>query len=263
MAVALDDIAFLANSANRVAVLQALTEAPRTRYELEDALGVSRATIGRILHDFEANAWIRRTGKTYESTPLGTWVCDEFTGLLRVMETERRLREVMPWFPTDVVGFDIRWLRDAEIVRPTQSNPTAPIERAIELSRAGTHVQILTTQVVASFFDLIRKDVVYGDTTLEGVATPGVYETIMNDPEMAAAFRDMCDAENAVFHVNDAVPLILHVVDDTVLIGLIDNEGTPRAAVVSADNTVYAWAVETFDACRAAAEPIDFDELTL
>lgn len=263
MATALDEIAFLANSPNRVAVLQALTEAPHTRYELEDTIGISRATIGRILHDFEANAWIRRTGQTYEGTPLGAWVCEEFTRLLGVMEIEQRLHEVLPWFPTDKVGFDIRWLRDAEIVRPTQINPTAPVERSMELLRAGTHVQILTTQVVAAYFDLLRKDVVYGDTTLVGVATPHVYDTIMNDPEMAAAFQDMCEAGNADFFAVDDVPFILHVVDDTVLIGLVDGAGAPQAAIVSADETVYKWAVETCEICRAGAKPVDFDMLML
>lgn len=263
MTVALGEIAFLANSANRIAVLQLLTRAPSTRYELENALDISRATIGRILHDFEANAWIRRTGQTYESTPLGAWVCTEFTSLLRVMETERRLREVLPWFPIDTGDFDIRWLRDAEIVRPTQSNPTAPVERAMELLRAGTHVRVLTTQVVAAYFDLLRKDVVYGDTTQEGVATPDVYDTIMNNPEMAGAFRDMCDVETAAFFVTKDVPLILHIVDYTVLVGLTDDEGTPRAAIVSNEDTVYGWAVETFDRCCADAEPVDFEALAL
>lgn len=259
MAVALDEIAFLANSANRVAALQALTEAPRTRYELEDALGISRATVGRILHDFEANAWIQRTGQTYESTPIGAWVCTAFTRLLRVMETECRLRGVLPWFPIDAVGFDIEWLRGAEIVRPTQSNPMAPIDRAVELLRTGTHVRILTTQVVAAFFDLLRKGVVYGDTTQEGVATPEVYETIMNDPELAAAFQDMCQVETTAFFIAADVPLILHIVDEKVLIGLIDDEGTPRAAIISDNDTVYAWAVKTFETYRAKSEPVEFD----
>ena len=262
MADALDELAFLANSANRVAVLRALTEAPHTRYELEDTLRISRPTVGRILHDFEANAWIRRTGQTYESTPLGTWVCEAFDELLRVMETERRLREVLQWFPTEAVGFEIEWLADAEIVCSTQSNPTAPVERAMELLRAGTHVRVLTTQVVESYFDLLRKEVVYGETTLVGVATPDVYETIENAPEMARAYREMCEEETARFFVTDRLKLILHIVDDTVLIGLVDDVGAPRAAIVSTNEAVHGWAVETFEDCRDEAASVGLDTLT-
>jgi predicted transcriptional regulator len=49
MDTALDDIAFLANSDNRVAVFERLVDGSRARDELTDQVEASRVTIARIL----------------------------------------------------------------------------------------------------------------------------------------------------------------------------------------------------------------------
>jgi hypothetical protein len=45
---ALDDVAFLARSRNRVTVLEALSERHRSRAELEASTGVTKVTAGRV-----------------------------------------------------------------------------------------------------------------------------------------------------------------------------------------------------------------------
>lgn len=61
----LDDIAFLARSAHRVGVLDALAEGQRERDQLRDATGASSPTLGRILADFEERHWVARDGRPY------------------------------------------------------------------------------------------------------------------------------------------------------------------------------------------------------
>ena len=68
---ALEEIEFLARSHNRVRVLDALTDGPLGRYELEDATGVARATLGRILDDFAERGWVTEADRTYRHTQLG------------------------------------------------------------------------------------------------------------------------------------------------------------------------------------------------
>lgn len=119
-----------------------------------DATGVSRPTLGRILDDLERLAWITQHGQNCRITPLRAWVHEEFTELLEAMETAHRLRDVMRWFLTDNVNFEvIQWLTDAEVTFATESDPTAPIRRACEQLRTGTRLRFLTTQVTVWYFD--------------------------------------------------------------------------------------------------------------
>jgi len=262
MTTPLDKIAFFANSKNRVAVLTALTNTPRTRQDLLDELDASRVTLERVLRDLEARHWVERTDETYTATPLGRWVCDEITDILDVLETEHQIREVLPWFPTDTVDFDIPWLHNAEIVCATKSNPMAPIRRAADKLRGGTHVRILTMQGITSFFDIVGEPLVQGEMELKAVATPGVYETIANDPQMAAAFQEVADTPDATFFVTKEIPLVVHIVDESVLIGLTDDQATPRAAIESTDETIYSWAVDFFNATAESAEPVALEVAT-
>jgi predicted transcriptional regulator len=262
MTSALDEIAFLANSENRVAVLQALATAPRARHELLEELDSSRVTLSRVLRDFESRNWVERETHTYHLTPLGEWIATEFTNLLEMMEAQQRLREVVSWLPTEYLTFDVQCFENAEIIYATESDPMAPIRRAENQLRSGTRLRILSTQVVASFFEILRDTVVSGPTTFEGVATPSVYETITHDSYMAHAFEEVCDADDATFYVSEDVPLILHIVDEEVLLGLTDDAQTPRAGIITTDGSVYDWAVETFETQRERADPVTRETAT-
>lgn len=55
---ALEIIEFHARSANRVRALNVLTEGPIERRDLEEASGISRPTLSRILDDFERRGWV-------------------------------------------------------------------------------------------------------------------------------------------------------------------------------------------------------------
>ncbi len=87
MDVALEEIEFLALSANRVEVLRLLATEPHSRGELAAETGASQATLGRIIADFEERSWIRRTGGEYVATATGRIVANGFTDLLGGLET--------------------------------------------------------------------------------------------------------------------------------------------------------------------------------
>lgn len=67
----LNDVKFLAQSSNRVAVLDALDESPRPPHELREVTGASRMTVHRILDDLKDRGWIIRENGQCESTHLG------------------------------------------------------------------------------------------------------------------------------------------------------------------------------------------------
>lgn len=74
MGTPLDDVEYLARSANRVRVLETLAKGPHDRTDLQEKTGAARATLGRILGEFEERGWIRRDGAEYELMPLSDFL---------------------------------------------------------------------------------------------------------------------------------------------------------------------------------------------
>ncbi len=261
MDTALDDIAFLANSENRVAVFELLVEARRTRGEVREQVDASRVTIARILEELEARDWITRSGREYTVTPLGEWVYEEFTRLVDEMEAERRLRTPVQWLPADVVSFDPRRLRDAEIILPDESDATVLIRRIVEFHRSGEHLRGVARAAAPVFVENQWELTVDGDTRVELVVTPGALDVIRDHPPTARKFCEMLEGENAHYSVYEDIPISVGIVDGAVGINLTDEHGVLKGGLVTDDETVHAWAVDLFETCRDAARPVDPDAI--
>lgn len=175
---AIDDIAFLANAKAHLTVLQALRTAPRTRQGLAAATGLSPARVNRVLEELEARDWIAAIDDTYRLTPFGTKGVDRFGAMLEMLAVERQLRPVLPWFPAEEVTFDIKCLRDAEVVRPTESEPERPLHRTAALLGAGDRLHVVADHVSPALLDGIWRAVVQSGADLEAVITTGVVDTI-------------------------------------------------------------------------------------
>ncbi|WP_312912257.1 helix-turn-helix transcriptional regulator [Natronosalvus caseinilyticus] len=261
METALEDVAFLANSENRVAVLEFLVEAPHSHDEIRDRIGASRVTTARILREFEARNWIARSGQECTVTPTGEWVCDELTRLVGEMEAERRLREPLQWLPSDLLTFDVRRLRDAELVVLEESDATAIVRRILEFRRSGDRIRGVTRTVAPEFIENDWKSTVHGDTHLEMVITPDVLDAIRTHSTSAKQLREMLEETDVHVSVFDDVPISVGIVDGAVGIDLTDEQGVVKGGFVTEDEAVYEWAVDLFEACRDEANPVDPDEV--
>lgn len=181
MNTALDDIAFLANSERRVAVLEMLVESPRSRDQIRDQVDASGVTSARILRELEARKWIGNLGQEYAMTPLGDWVCDEFTGLVDEIEAEHRVRVALQWFPSDLLTFDIQCLRDAEIILLDGSDATALVRRIAEFHRSGDRIRGITRESAPEAIENQWELTVHGDTRRiadgNGLPYEGNYDT--------------------------------------------------------------------------------------
>ena len=260
---ALDDVAFLANSGNRVAVLRLLREEPRSHDEIRDRIDASRVTTARILREFEERGWIGRSGQECELTATGEWVCEAFTGLLGEMGAERRLRTVLKWLPTDSLTFDVRCLRDAELVVLEESDATAIIRRILEIRRSSDRIRGLTRTVAPIFIENDWESTVHGDTQLEMVVTPDVLDTVRSHPTSAQQLCEMLDEPGVRVSVHEDIPISVGIYDREVGIDLVDEQGIVKAGMVSGDETVRAWAVDLFETCRDRARPVGPDEITV
>jgi predicted transcriptional regulator len=121
----LDDIEFLAGSEHRVTALAALARGPRSRADLQALTGASASTTGRTLHEFEERRWIRKNGHRFETTQLGAFVAAGMQELIERIETERKLRDVWQWLPTEASGFTVEMGSSAVLTDARADDPTA------------------------------------------------------------------------------------------------------------------------------------------
>ncbi|WP_129112621.1 helix-turn-helix transcriptional regulator [Halegenticoccus tardaugens] len=259
---ALEEIEFLALSANRVEVLDALAEGAHSRRELGDRTDASQPTLGRILRDLEERKWIVRTDEGYAATATGRMVAEGFTDLWETVETERRLRDVVEWLPTESMGFDPRRLGDATITVPSRTKPNAPVQRVLELLRRAEQVRILSHAFNEQSLDVIRRRTVEGEQTFKGVFSPEAVEAVADDATLRRRLRELDGAERAEIRIYEGeIPLAVTITDELVHLLLRDDDGILRAALDTDDESVRSWARGLYEEYWRDATPFDFGAL--
>lgn len=253
----LADIEFLARSPHRVGILDALADGACDRDELRSATGASKPTIGRILSDFEERTWSVRDGHDYRLTPLGEFVADRFERLREAMETERALRDVLPWLPSEMEGFSVGLFSGAIVSYPGPGYPYEPVERITELIEGTDAMRGFGTTVVkTSNLEAACRAILDG-MEFEYIFAPSVLETVVAwDPETVAraAARDNCTVL-----VHDSLPdsetCGLGIYEDRVGICCHDVEtGVLRAGVDTGSPAAHDWAESVYERYRAEAE---------
>lgn len=260
MGTAFDDIAFLAGSQNRAAVLLAVADAPHDRHELERETGASRVTLGRILSDLIDRGWVRRANNEFHVTGVGKLVATAFQTFLETMETVSQLEPIAPWLPVEDFGFDIERLESATVTIPTTADPLAPYRRAADTQRTASSLSVLTNATAPQNIEVIWRRATAGDLEIKAILTPGVIDTIQSDEQMASQFRDILASGQAEFRRYDgAIPFIVAVADDQVDIAIADEVGMPRGLIQVEDEEVRDWAKRTFERYRDQSEPLSSD----
>lgn len=250
-------IQYLARSDTRVSLLEALADGPRTRRELVDRLDVARTTLSRNLDRMAEFGWVEAgaNGQTCRLTALGAHVHRAVDDLLADVGTGDDLEPFLSRVPADAFDLDPRLLGDADLVEATSERPLAPVERAMELRAGSTTLREFATVVMRESAAQVHERVREADpsATIEVVLDADVAATMREDPEYRDSLETMAGAEAIDYYVHGELPYLLALLDDRVLLGVVDERGTPLALVESGDDRVYDWAEDTFEAYREAA----------
>lgn len=259
---ALDEIEFLALSANRIEVLRALADRPLTRGGLAASTNASQPTVGRVLRDFEERRWVTRTEEGYVATATGALVARGIGDLLAIIETDRKLRPVLEWLPTKTMDFDLRHLRDASITVPSPTRPSAPLGRALDLLRDATTVRICSHTFNEWSLSVIRERVAAGEQTFEGVVSRAAIDAIATDSTLRDDLETLLAATGATVRVHETeLPVAVAITDDRVHLLLRDETGVLQATVDTDDEEALSWARETYEQYFEEASPLDLDHL--
>lgn len=250
---------FLIRSENRVTILELLSTAPRTRDELQETLGISRVTLGRLLGELEEREWIRRRydAGDYAITRFGQLVSEDLATLLTTLGTTQRLEGLLDALPTESMDFDLRRFEDARVTRPTRTDHLAPSKRSVELMTScterflclGTMADRFATQELPAQLDRTPE--------IEGVYTQAVFETVTNDPDMRADVRRyLREGGQLALHDGD-FPVRLGIYDRTVGLALNDGRGFVPALIETDDEVVLEWAEDVYHQFKDESRPLD------
>ena len=258
MTAALDDIDFLTRSEHRVTVLEALKDEPYEYAELKDLTGVSRVTLNRLLAQFEEKKWIVED-EQYKITPIGEIIASDLRVLLETTELSQELQGVIQWLPTAIMDFDLRQLDDARIATVTNNEPYKPIERAYTLCEPASRSRYIGNGTSISFARMTADKIPSGDDRFAVVFSSSAVDAIADSPKSAALHREMIEQGWDIYEHETTLPVSMGVYDGTVLMLLVDTNGTERGFVESDDPVIRTWAEDTFDQYKNQATAVSSD----
>jgi len=255
---ALETTAYLARSENRVRLLDALREDSRMRRDLVDETGVSSATVGRVLTEFQSRGWAERTQDGYVATPAGKLVLDEFEPFVGSIAAIQQLGDAVDWIPADDLAVDLQHFTDAVVRRPDRHDPVEITDFFIDLLEETTELRVFTHLVPIEakehrMLDGLRS----GRLDLSIVATEGLLEYLASHPDHRDRQRAILEAGCTLSCYRDEIPCNMFVFDDLVMIADSYSEGeNPYASIMSENPAVLEWAQELFDLYERRAERV-------
>lgn len=256
---ATDDIAFLAASEHRGAVLASLLrDPPLERGELADRCGAARVTVGRNLEKLRDRGIVREGPDGFDLTALGAALAEDFVAMAETVAVANRLTPVLRHVPREAFDLDLRALADAEVTVSTRADPYAPVARHGRSLKEADQVRLLLPAVGKEPLSAAAERAVAGDLEQEMIVSSEVASTLRSEA-YRDTFESLLRAEGTTMLVYDGViPYYLGLVDGTVQLG-VDDDGIPRALVESVAEPVRDWALETYRSYRSVAEPFELD----
>jgi predicted transcriptional regulator len=260
---ALEDIAYLGRSKNRVEILDLIVSQPHSPRDIAEATGAARSTLERILTELEGRGWAERTPDgDYVGTPAGGFVVEEFTPLIRAMEAIRTLDDTISWLPRDELSISLSHFHDATVRQP-EGDPTEAIDYMAELISATVDFRVISNlRPHEATTKPIHDRVEAGEMTFEYVLTEDVLEYLSGHPERRERWLDTIDAGADLWAWDGAIPCNLWILDDQVWIkksGPESVQETYGVPIISDDDTVRSWGHDLIDRYRNAATHVDVE----
>lgn len=257
----LEDIAFLSRSANRVLILDGLTDGPFSRRTLADRTGVSRTTLDRIVNELEERGWAERTKDgEYVATPRGRHLMRGFRPLLETVEALHRLDDAVTWLPVDELSIGLEHFSDASVFRPESEDPVETIDYFNELLQDTSEFRLLTHLAPPEPLGAtLHERISAGRMTMEGVLTDELFDYLGSAHDRSERWRSMIEAGIDLHRHEGPIPCNLWVFDDILLIKksgpdpIDESYGVP---IASENETVRTWANELIDEWMDTATPV-------
>lgn len=237
-------------------VLDALRAGPLDRRGLQERVGVSRPTIHRHLRSLgDAGLVTKRNGR-FTLTLVGELAANEFSRMFEVMDTVSALSQVVQWLPVAEFDFEFDRLRQVEVTLPRHNDPYAPTRRMLHTIHGADEIRMLTYTFLPEGDPAARRCFVEEEQSFEGVLDVTLVRSLLEDPASAAHLRELLTRGARIRVASEPVPIILTIADEQVIIGAVDDGGSPRGLLVTDDEEIRAWAEEMVNDSLVQAEQL-------
>lgn len=262
---ALDAIAYLSRSENRVRLLHALTGDDFTRGELTDRTPASRTSVDRIVNEFQERGWVERsTDGTYVATAQGNQLMQRFRPFIESVTALQRLGDALEWLPLRELSIGLEHFNDAVVWEPA-TDPVETVEFMCDLVRDASRFRVLADLLPPEQLEVIMADRIDAELlTMHGVTTDQVLHHIGSRSERADRWRAMIEAGADIARHDGPLPCNLWIIDETVLIKKSSPEPIDQSygvPIVSQDATVLSWANGLVDEWFATGTPVELESL--
>ncbi len=268
---ALDHIAYLTRSRNRIRILDALAEtvtetgrdpAGYERRDLRFETDVSDATLNRTLNEFEERDWVRRTSEgEYAITSPGHHIVAELTPLLVSIETLSRLGDEVALLPHTEMTIGLHHFNDASVRHAEGVGRYGFGEFLLELGRESSVVYSLTyLPGPANIEPEFTEAVIAGELEVVQVGAERLYDYI-NTYDNRDRLRKRLQAGAEYYSYSGHIPCNIIIFDETVVFenSRLD-EFQDGTAIESRNETVREWALEIFGRYREASEEFTIED---
>lgn len=253
-------LAFLLRSENRVAVLEVLADTPSTRHELQEATGISRSTLMRILGEFTDLGWIDRAGSAYRTTANGRLIGEQLSETLAMLETIDRAGGLFETIPTAIQP-EPAVLTDASVTVAEPGAPFAPLERFGELIAATDTFRCVNSTALAARCEAAVGRGSDSDPNLQGtvIYPRGVVKSLCQEEAPLVTIGRAAQLKVQIHHVS---MFGVALFDTRVGIVEYDNRiGAPKRLLETATPAAQAWAEDAFETYRTEAVPLADSDL--
>lgn len=249
---ALADVAFLARSENRIALLDALARAPADRRTLAERTAMSTPTLARILQEFERRGWIERDGHQYSATATGSLLADGIRGAIETTSIVHRLAPFLRTIPADAPSIDPAAFSGARVTVAEPGAPLAPVHRFVALSeRSGTLREANPTSVQCFDTDVLTNRIDAGRET-ELIHEPGVIESLRTDHP--GTFERLVESPVVTLLAHEPIPFGLSILEDRIGLCGYDRESGALTVFVESDGAAARrWAETVYERYRREA----------
>ena len=262
----LEDIAYLTRTENRIDALERLSIRPHSSSELREGTGTSRATVNRILNEFEDRSWTRRTSDgTYEATPQAKHIVCQIRPFIGSMEAVASLGEDLGVLPVDELSMGpdndltvgLHHFRDAIVKRKAPQAQGVGRSRMLEALRDASTMDVLTdTAPPRVIGEVLQERATRGDLAGTTVWTADLYEYLRAHPEEPPRWSDVIEGGRRLYRYDGHIPVTLFVTDAVTMLWGVSGE-MRRRVIISENETVHVWAVDIVDRYREQSEAVD------
>lgn len=257
---ALEDVAYLSRSENRVRILDAVQRRPATRRELAERTGTSRTTLDRIVTELEDRGWVERTTDgEYAATPVGAVLLRQFRPFLGAVAAIDRLGDAVTWLPVEDLSVGLEHFADATVMRP-EHDAVEVIEYMDDLIRESDRFLVLSDLVPPERIgQILHESVTEGGLAVTAVATGQTVDLIRGEPRRRERWREMVEAGAEITRYEGSIPCNLWIADETVLIKESAEEPIPESygrPIVSENEAVRSWGADLIERHAAAGTPL-------